>query len=310
VTSHHSDVPADLRKALDSFSSTGARPEFKASLRDQFMSGGAAATVFTSQDELDMEARLEQSVVPKAHSAFRESLRNEFLSAGGVNVEPVAARRSRRFGSAPIYSALIAAAALVLFFVSPWNSTAPEWTSVGSTGSSDYVIDGQQVQYTDSASFTDSFDRGDCSFKIGKESLSVVQVGVGVMLEFPPGTEFKLPPNVEAASGPLEIRLLTGGLRVSTTPDFTRPVLVHTPDTTITLAGHSLGVDILAEGTCLCIESGDAQMIPTGGDRTPVSVSKNTSTFIKHDGSAVLYKSVHHKAEMTNFDKRTKKFLY
>jgi len=171
------------------------------------------------------------------------------------------------------------------------------------------VLDSRGVSFSDRDSLARSFETGDCRFSVKEEPLSVVHLGEGVMLEFPGGTDFKLPPRAETKSDLIEIELLSGGLMLSTTDHFRGRILVHTPDMTIALAGQLLGVDVYPHGTCLCIIDGEAELT-SSTNAEPRHLSSNSTTFVKRDGGESIKEGAHHLDVLSKFSTRRDKYLF
>ena len=314
----------ELRSALDGWHPPAARAEFRASLRERVRAvspaadGRATQSTFSAEEQLEVERRLASNASPTARPEFRARLRDEFLRAGeeSADVQEKAplrsvARRREPLTSLPLFVGLAAAAALVLLFFAPWNSSSDKsWHTVGDAVGLDYLLNGRHVSYADSRAVVDSFEKGDCEFRVGEADLSVVHLGEGVMLEFPSGSEFRLPARSKGESGLLEIDLLKGGLRVSTPAGYPGRILVRTPDTTISLAGESIGIDVVAKGTCLCIVNGEAELVPLSGKRELMRAGKNSTAFVERNGAEKSMPGVHHAKELEGFSARRDKYLY
>ncbi len=147
----------------------------------------------------------------------------------------------------------------------------------------------------------------------GKENLALIHLAEGVMLEFPAETELRFPPRPEGESGLFEVEVIKGGLHVATTVDFQGRVLVYTPDATISLSGHSVGVDVYPEGTCLCILDGTAGLKRRGDESAEtLTIDSMSTAFVGRDGTITQPPkgNVHHLAEMEQFAELGDKYLY
>lgn len=319
---------AEVEAQLAQASTTEARPDFKANLRDQFLNAGAK---LASQKRPEPTPQVQAAAQPKAQPRLRavpaspqpkssQPTAAKHVKRDSTRSSEAGPRRSRRAElerkprsmMAPmLVSTLAVAAALLLFFYGPWGSNGPTWQGVSPASADQLVIDGQPVSYTDQETLVDSFESGDCRFAIGKQELSVVHLGEGVMLEFPPATEFSIPARPEGEKGLIEIRIITGGLKISTADEFQGRVLVHTPDTTISLSGHLLGVDVYPHGTCLCIVDGEAEMTNAKEGGAPKRVQSNSTTFItREDGKEQLQEGAYHVDDLDDFSTRRDQFLF
>ncbi len=327
----------ELRQALDAWQPSAARAEFRSQLRAQFLAAGQGepdSPVLTELQQSQLEKELSGSEELTARSEFRERLRGEFLEAGAdlaLKEEPEPQRtsgsrgaRARHEGESAtphvargpglrmslLLGGVAAAAAVLVFLVIPWSTPPSGWRAVDFPSQTEFVIDGQAVSYADSGSLTGAFRKGDCRLSVGDVDLSVVHLGEGVMLEFPAGTRFRIPTRPEAESELLEIELLEGGLRVSTLEEFDGQLLVRTPDTSITLAGSLLGVDVDPRGTCLCIVEGTAEMSLAGGEDEFRRLGANSTTFVERSGVARSEVGAHHAEDLSKFADRRDRYLF
>lgn len=328
------DIPEDLRAALDAWQPGAARRSYRDSLREDFLEAGSTAlgaSPLSYQEAREVEGALAASPEPVASPEFRAGLKERFLSAAAANspttseappaatTAPAAPRRRPRRArpqSAPRRSFAVpafvgvAAAALLLFFLGPWSAApAAAWAPVGYVPGSVYVLNGESVSYSDRDSLVQSFGDGGCQISVNQEPLSVVHLGEGLMLEFPGGTDFKIPPRAESESDLVEIELLSGGLMLSTTDEFQGRVLVHTPDMTIALTGQLLGVDVYPHGTCLCIVDGEAEMTSSEGSEAR-HISANSTTFVEREGGDSSKEGAYHAEDLTKFSTRRDQYLF
>lgn len=327
---HEPLVPGDVREALDGLRVAPARAEFRAALRDRFLEAGAAVNA----ELADLEAELSERDLPGASPAFRDDLRERFLAAGAearaAEAAPAAAarpatrapRRTRRDRreEAPAgrlltfpraIGALAAAAALVIavFVFDPSDSRvvveptpSSRWQPVEVAASSGYVVDGVRFAASDGAALDEALTKGDCRLETGDADLSVLWLEEGVMLEFARSSEVRVLPTPEGEHGLIEIEVLAGGVRVATKESFMGRILVHTPDITVALAGHSLGVDVFSSGTCLCVLEGTAELtLTTDAGEESREVLSNSTTFVQRGEVLKSADGVHHVDEMESF---------
>jgi len=242
-TAEEPEVPGELRRALDDMPAPDARAEFRSELKRRFVAGAS--------ERAEPEAALAAWRVPAARAAFRAELRRRFVAA------PRAARA--RLWSVPraLAAGLIAAAALVVLFA-PWGGRDGPWSAVDYAGSPTVAIDGRPVSYGDRATLSARLEAGGCRL-VTTETFRAYR-SEELLLELAPGSDVRLLPR--AADGMLVIELASGGLRVSTAPGLGERVLIRTPQAEVALAGRAVGVEVLAEGTCICCLDGRARVTP------------------------------------------------
>lgn len=294
------DVPRDLRDALDGWDVPAARDGFRADLRARFLAGDAEYSD-AEYSEQQVVAELDGWDVPAAREDFRRDLRGQFMAGAATPSEPKA---GKLFSFSRVAITLAAAAAVVLLYVNFTRPATESWRIVDFVQGASFELDGEVISEGAQAHFNKAYAGGGCFVSLGEEHLALVHLTEGVMLEFPAETELRLMPIPKGESGLIEIELLQGGLRVSTTEEFMGRVLVHTPEATIALTGDSIGVDVVPEGTCLCIVGGSAEMQRRGGDGADAFHVEGMSTaFMTSEGEIRQAPpgSVHHAEELEAF---------
>jgi len=341
---HEPLVPPAVREALDDLRVAPARAEFRDALRSRFVDAGAVC----NRELSELEAELVEGELPAAAPAFREDLRARFLEAGAelreskapaaatapaVQPRP-AARAQRRTRRAPqaepargrlltLPRALVAVAAaaallIALFVLDPGGASvvvdplpASRWQPVEYAEGSGYVVDGVRFAANDGGGLDEALTEGDCRLETESADLSVIWLEEGVMLEFAKSSEIRVLPRPEGEHGLIEIEVLAGGVRVATTEQYPGRVLVHTPDMTIALSGHSLGVDVYSSGTCLCVLEGTAQMTLKSADgEESLELLSDSTTFVQRGAVLKSDSGVHHAEEMESFRELGRRYLY
>jgi hypothetical protein len=218
--------------------STPARPEFKAELRERFVSG-----------------RLEEGI--SAPPALR----------------PVpAARPLLRIAAA---AALAAAAILVVALFVPrrhhWRAT--DFTA-GGTGSfagvplSEIGLSSIGARLSEGGVLETGDGRLDLS--LGRDDL-MVAVKPGSRLHVA-----RLPE--PGSGEPIEIDIEAGEIYISTCVEYEgNPIVVLTADSRVDVTGTKLGVLVFAEGTCVCVAEGTVEVRPRKACFEPCSVNGSTS---------------------------------
>ena len=286
----------DLRAALDSVQAVPARAEFKAQLAKSFLAGChvSAESVGSSSEGASADAVLDAWQVPMARPEFREALRAQFLAEEPVsdNVAPIHSIRA-------YLAVAVAAAALVLFWFAPWKSAIHEgWHAIGfdhAKATPVVAIDGEDVPYTDFAALNSAFHRG-CQIETSTEALQVLRVEEGVLLEIAEATRLEVARIVGKGDAmDLHFVITTGAFRVATGLEFKGRILIQTPDAEIELAGRSLGIDVLDNGTCLCVLEGEAKMTATDGTGELHLLSNSTAFFPRAGSEGKMVEGmVHH----------------
>jgi ferric-dicitrate binding protein FerR (iron transport regulator) len=290
-------LPSDeLRSQLDAWQPPAARPEFRAELRERFL-GSAVSESDVGLTDAELTSRLADHEPPPARSEFRARLRERFLGAGGSSRRHTTiARRPSLRVLAPV---LAAAASLVLLLWAPWR------------GDPSFVLNGQLVSYAESEVLGSSIEHGECELSVGDEDLRVLTLDDGVFLEFPAGTDLRVLPRAQGESGLLELEVQTGGVRVSTREDFEGRILVHTPDAVISLSGPSVGIDVMPQGTCLCILEGVAEMSGKGqGARSRRVVGGEMAFFERGEADFRVRDELYHVRELETFARTSERYLF
>jgi hypothetical protein len=340
------EIPEDLRGALDDWQVPEANSSFRARQRHAFLAAAKAGEPLTEEQATEQLDKWESE---PAREEFRAELRERFLSAAAefreddssdaapAELRPVRGPQLRERSRAarpgmPKWAAsiLAVAAAGLLYFglggALPFGSEAPSstgildpsrqgWQTVNFVPGDEVLLDGTVKLTGEDERLAAAVTDGGCSLETGAENLSLIHYGEGVLLEFPPETELRFPLVSEGERGLVEIEVLRGGLRVATTEEFMGRVLVHTPHTTISLSGHSLGIDVYSEGTCICAGSGKAEIRPLKqfeGGPEQHDVGSATTRFIRPNGEVVSFPDgeVHHEKEMESIVELGDKYLY
>lgn len=302
-----------IQAALESWDVPVASEHFRAQLREEFLALSADSSTNraalpaaeTTADQLDGWQ------VPAARPAFRAQLREEFLASAATMSTSAPAGSLRLLPR--IALTLTAAAAAVLLFITFNRPAEATWQTVDFAQGASFQLDGEDVAQGQDEGVRRALDGGGCQLTTGDENLALLHVGEGVLLEFPAQTELRLVPQPRGEEGLIEVELIHGGLRIATTEEFQGRVLVHTPDTTIALSGHVLGIDVLPEGTCLCIVGGSASIQPLGdAGEEAFTVGDMSTTFVTRAGEVKHLPAgrVHHAEEMDQFFELRKKYLF
>jgi hypothetical protein len=306
-----SSLPEPLRAALEAWTPPTARPEFRSTLREHFLAAAPRAQAAFELGEQEVEACLAGAAPPSARPEFRGRLREDFLRSGS---ELRRAARRRRVPSLSRGALLLAAAAaLVLLFLAPWSDGRRPWRAIEFGAGTQLVVDGTRASYGNSDLLSASFERGDCSLSVGDQELRVLALEEGVLLEFPPGTDLRVLPRVGGERGLLELELLTGGVRVSTSPGFQGRIQVRTPDALISLSGPAAGIDVLPRGTCLCILDGLADLAERSGESRPHRLDRGQSAFVERGSREVAVRAELHHAharELELFAGLSERYLF
>jgi hypothetical protein len=332
-----SGVPRDLERALGDWSVSAARPEFRERQRRAFLAAGKAGPGVSEAETVE---RLEAWGSSPARGEFREQLRARFLEAAAdytpatssAATGPAPVPEAQSEGDLPsrpilrfpqvIGSLVAVAAALLLYFnltpepirIDSVDRAVQGWQPVNLVDGASFLLDGSEELINDDARLRDAFAYGDCSLSVGRDNLAMIHYGEGVLLEFPPSTTLRFLPRSEGEVGLIEIEVLTGGLRVATTDAFAGRILVYTPHTVVALSGHSLGIDVLPKGTCLCVQGGSAQVKAKKGDAdsNAYSLGSHSTTFFTSGGQVREFPvgEVHHADEMDEFSALGEKYLY
>jgi len=222
------EVDADLRRALAHVERPAARPEFRAALREQFLSGAA---------------------VPDAPSASRPS------PAANEAAPPPKPRRLFLLVGA------LAAAAVVVTVLTLTKSRAPLWRIHPSSTAESVIVDGIPLRLDDPAKLVSALGvarelevRGG-TLRVAVRDEAWIEVADGTRL-----SQMKF-----AAAGPYHVRTDRGSLGIATLPAFSgRGMRVLTEDFDLQVTGTTFGVDVDDSGSCLCVLDGTVQCRPAG----------------------------------------------
>lgn len=223
-----SEVDAELRRALAHLGRPAARPEFRAALREQFLSGTAAH-----------DAARASRAGPGAHAtAPPPKPRRLFLLVGAL-----------------------AAAAAVVTVLALTKSRPPLWRIHPSSTAESVIVDGIPLRLDDGEKLVSALGvarelevRGG-TLRVAVRDEAWIEVADGTRL-----SQMKF-----AAAGPYHVRTDRGSLGIATLPAFSgRGLRVLTEDFDLQVTGTIFGVDVDGEGSCLCVLEGTVQCRPAG----------------------------------------------
>lgn len=207
----------------------------------------------------ELERLLASARRPAARPAFRSDLKERFLAgpelapsraAPGVSAPRRPAPLGRVF---PFVWPLVVAASITFLVVYVMRRDATmRWRVVGVDGGGQYVVDGARVHSSEGTRLLDLVQtaREIETFDAGLR----LQLNDELVLELAPRTrvsELSFPP-----ANPYTIHSGAGSVRVTTGPGFANRLRLLTNDLEMAVVGTTFGVDIEADGTCLCCLSG------------------------------------------------------
>lgn len=264
-----------------------------------------------------IEDALKRIPSPRPRAAFRAAVREEFVAhaaAAAPSVDhapargprhPLDAPRTRRAPSgAPLSSGplswqvaaglLAVAAAVVLLLrvpVEPAPGTRRDlaWEIVESGPV--LQLDGRRTSTEDRAALRQAFDRARTvstfaepvvfqladRARFGLESRSLIQMPADDGVLDDAGAE------EGGGERDLSFELESGSLHVMTRPgEGVVTIVVTTPHSKVRITGSALTIDVLGEGTCICVASGEATVEVLAGD-PPIRVEKDSTCFVFAD---------------------------
>jgi hypothetical protein len=295
---HQEDLPRQLRSALDAWQPAEAPESFRASLAKRFVTGEVA--------EFSVEEQLSSWQPTAARPEFREDLRDAFVAGELVEGVPLGVRRTPILSWRPMIIATLVAAAALLLWLVPGILTPQGWRLVDPSIRGEVLVNGERVAFTDSAILDRSFSGSGSLLQTTGESLTVVNLGEGIVLEMIPESRFEV---IERQGDDelLTIVLESGGVRVSTCPTHGDCVRVRTPEGEVTLSGRSLGVTVLDGGTCLCVLDGRGTLVGES-----LAVASNTTAWISRQTGEISFDSdtLHHRESLASFAEVSGRYFY
>jgi ferric-dicitrate binding protein FerR (iron transport regulator) len=225
-----------------------AREGFRAQLREEFLSQGAAAA-----------------------TPFGAPLEDRPGTASGA-ARRAPAGRLRRL----VLAGLAVAAAVFVTFVLPGES---RWQVQGMRGEGPVEIAGRRLGQTDAARLGAELSRGGTLWTFD----NTLDLGVedGLEVRVLPGTEVTLaelpaPGTLE----PYRFDLARGEVFIRTKVGFTgNPVLVDSDEVHVALTGTTLGVLRDDRGTCVCVADGEVDVRDEGGAERRVGAGQTYLVF-------------------------------
>ncbi len=283
-----SEPDADLRRVLGALDRPAARPEFRAALRERFLAGA------------DVEAPRDQrldAVSPASRPASTPPRDASTPSSRAATPERrSAATPERRAAETPrsprrlvlLAGALAAAAAIVLTLFLTRPRTAL-WRVHADSSATAVLVDGVALRMDDTARIGEAL--------LTARELEVVSgtlrlcVREEAWIELAPGT--KLSQMKFAAAGPYQLRTDRGSLAVATLPAFGgRGMRVLTDDLDLMVTGTIFGVDVDAQGSCICTLEGSVRCDAAGG-QGPRPVESGRMCYAYRGRSEPTWKAAH-----------------
>lgn len=236
----------ELERALELVRRPGARPEFRAALRERFLSGAAASG-------------------PGAPAL----------------AEPRASGRGPRRGRLVLLGAALATAAAIVLAVFLNRPRAAVWTVLDGSSANSILVDGRTIDASDHRAVAAALvSARELEVRGGALRLRVRDEA---LFELADGT--RLSQMQFAAAGPYHLRADHGSLAVATTPSFgQRGLRILTEDCDVTVTGTRFAVDVDARGSCVCCLEGTLACTPASTG-TPGPVAAGRLCFSYRDGS-------------------------
>lgn len=253
----------------------------------------------------DLRAALDAWCPAPARPEFRAALRESFVAA------PPVRRRARILSLPRAVVGLVAVAAALLLLLGPRGLLRPITVKVVDyTPGATLVLDGRTVPIDDEASLTHTVEHGGCCLETRGEPLRLVWISGGVLLEM---TEDCRVTFRERSGDDLFLELEAGGLHLSSKGTHPGTITVLTSDAEIVMKRRtrSLGVDLVAGGTCLCVLDGEAEMrAPPAG--VWEHLASGTTTFAKSGTGRLepMEGGVHHRSPLLETAERSERYLY
>lgn len=218
------------------------------------------------QHERELESALRGVPAPRARPEFRAGLHQRFLHAASGAESEAGARGARAHAAPPsaprprprfrfLLGSLAAAAAILFLIVRMTLHQPATWTVLSGTGT--VIVDGRSIEVSDPRRLVDALRSAKTIETL--ESALRIELRDELVLDLDPHTRLE---NVRfPAVSPYALSAVSGAVHVATTNAFHGGRLtISTPDLELDCVGTVFGVDLFAEGTCVCCLEGEVKV--------------------------------------------------
>jgi hypothetical protein len=272
------EVPADLVRLLQHVQRPAARPEFRATLREAFLAGAAAA------GPVDARTAPERTVPARTAPVHTAPARTAPARTAPVHTAPVRPRRHLL-----LLAGALTAAAVIVLILQLTRTRAPLWIIHGSSTADSIVVDGIAMTLGDGERLTRAISTArELEVHGGPLRLCVRDE---TWIELADGT--RLSQMQFAAAGPYRLRADRGSVRIATLPAFAgRGLRIVTPDLDASVTGTAFAVDVNDECSCVCTLEGSVDVQPDSQKTaTPVTAGHRCLVYRDRDRGPVEWQS-------------------